>query len=68
MFVAKCTICIVPPSHSQQMKINFYLPHSSEKITRDERDFSLPILSCNVADTWQFGVDPDPDPRIHASD
>ncbi len=23
---------------------------------------------CSVADPWHFGVDPDPDPRIHASD
>jgi hypothetical protein len=22
----------------------------------------------SVPDTWRFGVDPDPDPRIHASD
>ncbi len=22
----------------------------------------------SVADPWHFGVDPDPDPRIHASD
>jgi hypothetical protein len=22
----------------------------------------------SVADSWHFGVDPDPDPRIHASD
>ena len=29
------------------------------------------ILNCvvgSVADPWHFGVDPDPDPRIHASD
>ncbi len=25
-------------------------------------------LFTSVADPWHFGVDPDPDPRIHASD
>ncbi len=25
-------------------------------------------VSISVADPWHFGVDPDPDPRIHASD
>jgi hypothetical protein len=25
-------------------------------------------VSSSVADPWHFGVDPDPDPRIHASD
>ncbi len=25
-------------------------------------------LQNSVADPWHFGVDPDPDPRIHASD
>jgi hypothetical protein len=24
--------------------------------------------AASVADPWHFGVDPDPDPRIHASD
>ncbi len=28
----------------------------------------IQILQTNVADPWHFGVDPDPDPRIHASD
>jgi hypothetical protein len=26
------------------------------------------ILLISVADPWHFGVDPDPDPRIHAFD
>ncbi len=26
------------------------------------------ICAASVADPWHFGVDPDPDPRIHASD
>ncbi len=26
------------------------------------------VRSSSVADPWHFGVDPDPDPRIHASD
>jgi hypothetical protein len=26
------------------------------------------LLSSSVADLWHFGVDPDPDPRIYASD
>ncbi len=26
------------------------------------------IVFCSVADTWHFDVDPDLDPRIHASD
>ncbi len=25
-------------------------------------------VKSSVADPWHFGVDPDPDPRIHASD
>jgi len=25
------------------------------------------IISCD-ADPWNFGIDPDPDPRIHTSD
>jgi hypothetical protein len=28
----------------------------------------LRSISSSVADPWHFGVDPDPDPRIHASD
>ncbi len=26
------------------------------------------ISKSSVADPWHFGVDPDPDPRIHTSD
>ncbi len=26
------------------------------------------MVETSVADPWHFGVDPDPDPRIHASD
>ncbi len=26
------------------------------------------LVYSSVADPWHFGVDPDPDPRIHASD
>ncbi len=26
------------------------------------------IVTASVPDPWHFGVDPDPDPQIHASD
>ncbi len=29
---------------------------------------TIPQPVTSVADPWHFGVDPDPDPRIHASD
>ncbi len=31
-------------------------------------DQKLKKKNTSVADPWHFGVDPDPDPRIHASD
>lgn len=35
----------------------------------EKRDFEFfPSLFCSVADPWYFGLDPDPEPRIHASD
>ncbi len=36
-----------------------------EGVGPDNRDFLGP--ECSVADQWHFGMDPDTDPRIHAS-
>ncbi len=43
-----------------QTKINPVLQHT---VTQ-----SKDILVSSVADPWHFGVDPDLDPQIHASD
>jgi hypothetical protein len=37
-------------------------------ITRNFENTNEIFLEFSVADPWHFGADPDPDPRIHASD
>jgi hypothetical protein len=37
-------------------------------ITRTGNLLEESMLFCSVADPWHSGLDPDPDPRIHASD
>ncbi len=43
---------------------NFSIPDPGSKRFR----IPIRIKESSVADPWHFGVDPDPDPRIHASD
>ncbi len=39
-----------------------------EKVKKNFQQPSTGLLPCSVPDPRHFGVDPDPDPRIHASD
>jgi hypothetical protein len=47
--------------HDQKVSF-FFLSTENKKLP------TLSQLSSSIADPGQFGVDPDPDPRIHASD
>jgi hypothetical protein len=50
-------------------KIQFHTEHNHDLVlSMDAQVCTQTYVPTSVPDPWHFGVDPDPDPWIHASD
>ncbi len=63
---------LIPETHRNRYTIVLSLANNNEYrelfLVQMTRKLAVGGIQTSVPDPWHFGVDPDPDPRIHASD
>jgi hypothetical protein len=59
---------LVLRSRTQNYKLRLRLLSIHQRLKNFFKIVTILILLGSVPDPWHFGVDSDPDPRIHASD